>query len=81
MRVIVAPVLLFALAACSSPPETQVAGQERQVCVREAATGSTITVTRCRSAEQVEREREAAAAATADIRRTVPESAVGRGLP
>lgn len=81
MRSIVAPVVLLTLTACSSPPETQVAGQDRQVCVREAATGSTIAVTRCRSAEQLEREREAAAATTADIRRSVPDTATGRGLP
>lgn len=62
------------LGACASPPAGTAASggadpAQAVVCSREAPTGSMFNVTKCRTAEQIEREREATRAAGEGIER------------
>ena len=78
MRWILFAALGAAGAACSSPPPA--GGTETgstAVCSRETPTGSFISVTRCRTPEQIASEREASKARAEEMTRAKPMAPPG----
>lgn len=78
MRWILVCALAVAGTACSTPP-TEGGSDDRTaaVCSRETPTGSFISVTRCRTPEQIASEREASKARAEDMTRAKPMAPPG----
>ena len=69
MKIVTVLVLAAALSACAAPSADKISSgggadpAQQLVCTKEAPTGTMFPVTKCRTAEQIQREREATRAA------------------
>jgi len=70
VRIFLGVCLSLCATACASPPAKPDDTSVASVCTREWPTGSLFPVTRCRTAEEIERDREAARDAADAINRS-----------